>query len=93
MNYCKKFIVESESILQLKDFDPKYKGKNKKKKSATQKLEKLQNQMDELQYKLYAEHKQSLLIILQALDADGKDGVIRHDYRADESARLSCSWI
>jgi PPK2 family polyphosphate:nucleotide phosphotransferase len=31
-----------------------------------------------LQELLYAEHKQSLLICLQAMDAGGKDGVIRH---------------
>ena len=31
-----------------------------------------------LQYKLYAEGQQSLLIVLQGLDAAGKDGVIRH---------------
>ena len=34
--------------------------------------------MDELQFRLYAEQKRSLLICLQALDAGGKDGVIRH---------------
>jgi PPK2 family polyphosphate:nucleotide phosphotransferase len=31
-----------------------------------------------LQYQLYAENRQSLLIILQGLDASGKDGTIRH---------------
>lgn len=31
-----------------------------------------------LQYKLYAENRQSLLIVLQAMDAGGKDGVINH---------------
>ena len=34
--------------------------------------------MDRLQYLLYADASQSLLIVLQALDAAGKDGVIRH---------------
>ncbi|MGL4595267.1 MAG: polyphosphate kinase 2 family protein [Thermoguttaceae bacterium] len=32
----------------------------------------------DLQYKLYAENRQSLLIVLQALDAAGKDGTINH---------------
>jgi PPK2 family polyphosphate:nucleotide phosphotransferase len=32
----------------------------------------------ELQYRLFVERKQSLLIVLQAPDAAGKDGVIRH---------------
>lgn len=31
-----------------------------------------------LQYRLYAENRQSLLIVLQGLDAAGKDGTIRH---------------
>lgn len=78
MNFSKKFLVRPDSIVQLNDFDPKYKGTHEKKKSAIHKIRKLQQKMDELQYKLYAEHKQSLLIVLQALDAGGKDGVVRH---------------
>jgi PPK2 family polyphosphate:nucleotide phosphotransferase len=31
-----------------------------------------------LQYLLYAENKHALLVVLQAMDAGGKDGVIRH---------------
>ncbi len=34
--------------------------------------------ISELQYKLYAENRQSLLIILQGMDSAGKDGTIRH---------------
>ena len=34
--------------------------------------------MEELQYLMYAENKHSLLIVLQGLDAAGKDGVVRH---------------
>ncbi len=78
MNYSKKFLVKPGSLIQLKDFDPDYEGKHEKKKSAIHETRKLQQKMDELQYKLFAEHKQSLLIILQALDAGGKDGVVRH---------------
>lgn len=33
--------------------------------------------LDELQNLLYAEHKHSLLVVLQGMDASGKDGVIR----------------
>ncbi len=35
------------------------------------------SRIDDLQVKLYAENRQSLLIIFQALDAGGKDGTIR----------------
>lgn len=35
-------------------------------------------ELDELQNLLYAEHKHSLLVVLQGMDASGKDGVINH---------------
>jgi PPK2 family polyphosphate:nucleotide phosphotransferase len=38
--------------------------------------------MARLQYLLYADGNQSLLIVLQALDAGGKDGVVRHVFGA-----------
>ena len=36
--------------------------------------------LDELQYKMWAEHKHKLLIVLQALDTGGKDGAIRKTF-------------
>lgn len=41
------------------------------------KMEKLRTRLDELQNALYAESKRSLLVVLQARDAGGKDGTIR----------------
>ncbi len=41
------------------------------------KMEKLRVRLDELQHALYAESEQSLLVVLQARDAGGKDGTIR----------------
>lgn len=43
-----------------------------------ERLQKNSKKLLELQYKLYAENRQSLLIVLQAMDAGGKDGVINH---------------
>ena len=34
--------------------------------------------MAQLQYLMHAERKHSLLVVLQGLDAAGKDGVVRH---------------
>lgn len=34
--------------------------------------------MSELQYKLFVDNQRSILIILQGVDASGKDGTIRH---------------
>ena len=39
---------------------------------------KLTVELDELQNKLYAEGKWSLLVILQGMDASGKDGAVKH---------------
>ncbi|HVE60889.1 MAG TPA: PPK2 family polyphosphate kinase [Chitinophagaceae bacterium] len=48
------------------------------KKTVKEETVKLLEQLNELQNLLYAERKHSVLIILQGLDASGKDGVIRN---------------
>ena len=40
-------------------------------------LQRLVRRIDELQYLLYAEDRRSVLVVLQGLDASGKDGVVR----------------
>lgn len=66
-----------ESV-HLKDYDPDYTGKYEDKDAALEQLEKNRVRIGELQEILYAEGKHALLIILQAMDAGGKDGTIRH---------------
>ncbi len=78
MNCLKKLRVAPGTRIRLKDFDPQFVDQHENKKSVLPKIEKLRQRMDELQFKLYAEQKRSLLICLQALDAGGKDGVVRH---------------
>src|SRR5260370_31822851 len=77
-NYRKKLIVEPGSKIRLKHFDPGYHGKYESRKSALPEIEENRQKMQELQYLMYAEDKHSLLIVLQGLDAGGKDGVVRH---------------
>jgi len=48
------------------------------KKSGEKELLRLNEKLEKLQELLYAEHKHKVLIILQAMDTGGKDGVIRH---------------
>lgn len=48
------------------------------KKETKERLEKILEELDELQNLLYAEHKHSVLVVIQGLDASGKDGVIRN---------------
>jgi PPK2 family polyphosphate:nucleotide phosphotransferase len=78
MNYRKKFIVKPGSNVNLAKIDPSYSGKHKSHKTATPDIDKQMARMDRLQYLLYADANKSLLIVLQGLDAAGKDGVIRH---------------
>lgn len=78
MNYGEQFRVKPGHRIRLKDADPQFADKEQEKKSAKRAIKKLQKRMDELQNQLYAEQKRSLLICLQALDAGGKDGVVRH---------------
>jgi PPK2 family polyphosphate:nucleotide phosphotransferase len=77
-NYREKFIVNPGSKIRLKHFDPDYHGKDESHKSALSEIQKNLQKMEELQYRMYAESKHSLLIVLQGLDAAGKDGVVRH---------------
>lgn len=78
MNYAKKFKVDPNSKVKLDEIDAGYKGEHEDKESANAELEKHVQRLRELQYLMYAENKRSLLIILQALDAAGKDGTINH---------------
>lgn len=77
-NYRKKLIVKPGSEIRLKRFDPGHHEKHQSHKSALLEIEKNLQKMEDLQYRMYAENKHSLLIVLQGLDAAGKDGVVRH---------------
>jgi PPK2 family polyphosphate:nucleotide phosphotransferase len=78
MDYRKKFEVEPGAKARLSKIDPSYKGKHESHETALPEIQSNVERMDRLQYLLYANGDQSLLIVLQALDAAGKDGVIRH---------------
>ena len=71
------FTVKPKQNIKLKDIDPDDTGKFKQKQEAKELLEQNIERMAELQNILYAEGKHALLIVLQALDAGGKDGTIR----------------
>src|SRR5437660_6332025 len=77
-NYLKKFIVEPGTKIRFKHFDPDYHGKHESREQALPEIQKYVEKMAQLQYLTYAERKHSLLVVLQGLDAAGKDGVVRH---------------
>ena len=76
--YSKEFIVKPGEKIKLKNIRTDYHGSYKSHKKADPEISKHLIKMDELQYLMYAEHRHSLLVILQGLDGAGKDGVIRH---------------
>jgi len=82
----KRFLVEPGSEVNLKDYltdwtetdEAKELGKDFIKDRAAEILEESRKQLTEAQELLYASDTHSVLIILQAMDAAGKDGTIRH---------------
>lgn len=78
MDYRTKFVVEPGSKVHLSKINASFTGKHETHEKAHHKIQAHVERMDKLQYLLYADGNQSLLVVLQALDAAGKDGVIRH---------------
>ena len=76
-SFVSRFRIAPGQHVRLSKIRPDYKG-NYEKHQALETVEELCEQMGDLQQKLFAERKRSLLIILQGLDAAGKDGVIQH---------------
>ncbi|HYY43049.1 MAG TPA: PPK2 family polyphosphate kinase, partial [Pyrinomonadaceae bacterium] len=72
------FLVPPGKKVKLKDYDPAHTGKFKSKEEATDKLQKDIVRLAKLQDVLYAQNNYALLVVLQAMDAAGKDGTIRH---------------
>lgn len=78
MNYSERFMVAPGSRVRLGRIDAAFKDKHEDQTSALEEIERYTKRLRELQYLLYAENRRSLLIILQAMDAGGKDGTINH---------------
>ena len=75
---AKPYRVEHGKHFRLKDFDPGDTGKLGSREEATADLESGVEQLRDLQDKLYAQENWGLLVILQGMDAAGKDSVIKH---------------
>jgi PPK2 family polyphosphate:nucleotide phosphotransferase len=72
------YRIDHGKKFQLKDFDPADTGHCRTKEHAQELLDKGIADMRDLQDKLYAQDRWGVLIILQAMDAAGKDGLIKH---------------
>jgi PPK2 family polyphosphate:nucleotide phosphotransferase len=73
-----RFRVKAGGKIRLKDYDPEICGGYCNKADAETDLEKNVQRLGKLEYLLFADGSRALLVVLQALDAGGKDGTIRH---------------
>ncbi len=74
-----KYLVPPETTVSLDDHDPDSKaGFEEGKRVGKQALPALNDQLSDLQRRLWGESKQKLLLVLQATDTGGKDGTIRN---------------
>ena len=78
MDFRKQFEVKPGTKVKLSDCDAGYMGKHTSEKETAQDTQKYLDKLRKLQFLLYSEKKHSLLIVLQALDAAGKDGTVNH---------------
>ncbi|HEY8937757.1 MAG TPA: polyphosphate kinase 2 family protein [Cyclobacteriaceae bacterium] len=74
----KKLLVKPDKKIKLEDYNTSYKGKGLNKKEAEALLDAGRKHLAEIQDKLYADNRYSVLIIFQAMDAAGKDGAVKH---------------
>ena len=78
----KDYQVPSKGGINLAEYDPNDTGKfDEGKKKAQETLVALNKELASLQELLYAEGKQKVLIVLQAMDTSGKDGTIRRVFK------------
>jgi polyphosphate kinase 2 (PPK2 family) len=78
MNYSKRFVVEPGAKVKLHKIDPGFIDPDLTEKDALAQTKKLCKKLRQLQAALYSEKQRSVLLVLQALDTAGKDGVINH---------------
>jgi len=76
--FIKQFRVEPGSSVKLSDYKSDYTGGYDKPENASELLEKGIDLLSYYQDRLYAENSQALLVVMQAMDAAGKDSCIEH---------------
>lgn len=75
----KKYRVEKAKKFKLRDMNPAdTAGVRSDKKRAKKELARDIERLSSLQERLYAQDRWSVLLIFQAMDAAGKDSVIKH---------------
>ena len=71
------YLIKPDSKVDVRKIPTRYDGPIEKEAGYAE-FVKLTHRLAELQQKLHAEGKRSLLVVLQAMDAAGKDSTVRH---------------
>lgn len=74
---CQPVTFKPGEKVKLADIDPRQINGDWNKKSAASQIKENTEKSRELAYRLYAENKRALLLVLQGMDTAGKDGTIR----------------
>jgi PPK2 family polyphosphate:nucleotide phosphotransferase len=74
---AQEFTPPPLSKVKLADFDPAHVNGDWTKETAEQRLEENTAALADLAYRLYAEDRRAVLLVLQGMDTSGKDGTIR----------------
>ena len=82
-NTLSLFRIPPDEKIKLRDHDPGWEGdqelpEDERRRTATELLAKNIEELSAAQELLYAADSWSVLVVLQALDAAGKDGTIKH---------------
>jgi PPK2 family polyphosphate:nucleotide phosphotransferase len=72
------YCVTKDEKFRLKDYDTSDTGDVKNKEQSQKIIDNRVGLLSNLQEKLYAQDRWALLLVLQGMDAAGKDGVIKH---------------
>lgn len=75
---AKKYCFDGDNKLKLDELSTDSKKDKVSKETIVKKTEENQAKIAELQERLYAEGKEGVILVLQAIDAAGKDSTIKH---------------
>lgn len=74
-----RYRVVPDSLVNLNEWNPDDRSAfDESKQDAKARMDELRDELEALQEVLYAEHKHKLLMVIQAMDTGGKDGLISH---------------
>lgn len=77
----KRHRIAPGASVELKKITTRGKDLGENREHLKQEYQEIRKELDDLQTRLYAEGRQKLLIVLQAMDAGGKDGTTRSVFR------------